>query len=248
MDAIKAKMVKLSRETDTANAKANMFEDELEGYRKEAEKIEQQLATVTKKYQNMESSFDVAVEDLFNASIKLEEKEKVAANAEADVGNSSRRILLLEDDADKSENRLATAVSGLMRASLRADEQTKARTQLLNAISTNEEDIDELENQLKEAKTILLESERKYEDISRKNNNLELELARANERADTEEKKIKELEEELKVVGNNLQQLEVSEEKAMAREENYQKQIRELLNRFVRNIDLILLLSYDNHF
>merc|ERR1712088_1134016 len=144
--------------------------------------------------------------DLFNATIKLEEKEKVAANAEEDVGSSSRRILLLEDDADKSENRLATAVSGLMRASLRADEQTKARTQLLNAISTNEEDIDELENQLKEAKTILLESERKYEDIARKHNNLELELARANERADNEEKK-------------------------MAREENYQKQIRELFNR-----------------
>merc|ERR1712241_1045044 len=92
-------------------------------------------------------------------------------------------------------------------------------------------DIDELENQLKEAKTILLESERKYEDISRKNNNLELELARANERADNEEKKIRELEEELKIVGQNLQQLEVSEEKAMAREENYQKQIRELLLR-----------------
>ena len=68
--------------------------------------------------------------------------------------------------------------------------------------------------------------------------NLELELARANERADTEEKKIKELEEELKVVGNNLQQLEVSEEKAMAREENYQKQIRELLNRWVAEINL----------
>jgi len=160
MDAIKAKMVKLSRETDIANAKANKFDDELESYKKEAEKIEMQLATVTKKYQNMESSFDVAVEDLFNATIKLEEKEKVAANAEADVGNSSRRILLLEDDADKSENRLATAVSDLMRASLRADEQTKLRTHFLNAISTNEEDIDELENQLKEAKTILLESEK----------------------------------------------------------------------------------------
>jgi len=44
-------------------------------------------------------------------------------------------------------------------------------------------------------------------------------------------KKISELEEELKVVGNNLQQLEVSEEKAMAREETYQKQIRELMLR-----------------
>merc|ERR1711934_859607 len=61
--------------------------------------------------------------------------------------------------------------------------------------------------------------------------NLESEAQRSNERADLEEKKIQELEEELKVVGNNLQQLEVSEEKAMAREENYQKQIRELFNR-----------------
>merc|ERR1712121_329837 len=71
----------------------------------------------------------------------------------------------------------------------------------------------------------------KYEDIARKHNNLDAESIRANERADNEEKKISELEEELKVVGNNLQQLEVSEEKAMAREETYQKQIRELMLR-----------------
>merc|ERR1712156_1082190 len=231
MDAIKAKMVKLSRETDTANARANKFDDEGEGYKKDAEKIEQQLATLTKKFQSMESQYDCAVEDLFNATIKLEEKEKVAANAEADVGSSSRRILLMEDDADKSENRLATAVSGLLRASLRADEHIKAQTQLLQDISTNEEDIDELENQLKDAKSILLESERKYEDISRKHNNLDAESMRANERADNEEKKISELEEELKLVGDNLQQLEVSEEKAMAREETYQKQIHELMLR-----------------
>ena len=44
---------------------------------KEAEKIEQQLNNLTKKFQSMESQFDVVIEDLFNASIKLEEKEKV---------------------------------------------------------------------------------------------------------------------------------------------------------------------------
>jgi len=231
MDAIKGKMVKLSGETETATARANKFEEEGEGYKKEADRIEQQLANMTKKFQSMESQYDVVIEDLFNATIKLEEKEKVAANAEADVGSSSRRILLMEDVADKSENRLATAVSGLLRASLRADEHIKAQTQLLQDISTNEEDIDELENQLKDAKSILLESERKYEDISRKHNNLEAESLRANERADNEEKKISELEEELKLVGDNLQQLEVSEEKAMAREETYQKQIHELMLR-----------------
>jgi len=198
---------------------------------KEAERIEQQLAVLTKKFTSMESQFDVAQEDLFNASIKLEEKEKIYANAEADVGALSRRILLMEDDAEKSENRLATAISDLLRASLRADEHIKARTKLVQDISSNEEDIDELENKLKDAKYILQESERKYEDISRKQANLETEAARATERADNEEKKIMELEEELKVVGCNLQQLEVSEEKAMGREEAYQKQIHELMYR-----------------
>jgi len=231
MDAIKGKMVKLAGETEAATEKANKFEDEGAVYIKDAEKIELQLASITKKFQAMESSYDVALEDLFNATIKLEEKEKVAANAEADVGSSSRRILLMEDEADKSENRLATAISGLLRASLRADEQIKARTQLLQDISNNEENIEELENSLKDAKAILLESERKYEDIARKHNNLEAEALRANERADNEEKMIGELEDELKVVGNNLQQLEVSEEKAMAREETYQKQIHELMLR-----------------
>ena len=62
-----------------------------------------------------------------------------------------------------------------MKPTPRADEQIKARTQLLQDISTNEEDIDELETQLKDAKAILLESERKYEDIARKHTNMECE-------------------------------------------------------------------------
>ena len=42
------------------------------------------------------------------------------------------------------------------------------------------------------------------------------------------EKKIIDIEEELRVVGQNLQQLEVSEEKALQREENYQNQLHNL--------------------
>jgi hypothetical protein len=40
--------------------------------------------------------------------------------------------------------------------------------------------------------------------------------------------KIVEMEEELRVVGNNLKSLELSEEKALAREDTFQLQIREL--------------------
>jgi tropomyosin-1 len=61
--------------------------------------------------------------------------------------------------------------------------------------------------------------------------NLESENMRAMERSQLEEQTILELEEELRVVGSNLQQLEVSEEKALEREETYQRQIHELLHR-----------------
>lgn len=43
--------------------------------------------------------------------------------------------------------------------------------------------------------------------------------------------KIVELEEELRVVGNNLKSLEVSEEKALQREDAYEEQIRNLSSR-----------------
>ena len=107
------------------------------------------------------------MEDLFNLSIKLEEREKVLANAEAEVGSGIRRVFLLEGEAEKRENRLvvnialrlrmdtialsrlATEVSSLLRASTRADEQIRAKNALEAAISNNEEDIDELENHLK---------------------------------------------------------------------------------------------------
>merc|ERR1712156_662979 len=107
----------------------------------------------------------------------------------------------------------------------------KKRQQLENLNSASEEQIDNLETQLKEAKFMLEESERKYEDISRKLGTMEAELERSNERADVGENKIVSLEEELKVVGQNLQSLEVSEEKAIQREENYQKQMKDLSSR-----------------
>uniref|UniRef100_A0A1E1W0J5 Tropomyosin n=2 Tax=Pectinophora gossypiella TaxID=13191 RepID=A0A1E1W0J5_PECGO len=60
---------------------------------------------------------------------------------------------------------------------------------------------------------------------------VEADLERAEERAEAGESKIVELEEELRVVGNNLKSLEVSEEKANQREEEYKNQIKTLTTR-----------------
>merc|ERR1719445_1901556 len=46
--------------------------------------------------QAMESAFDVCTEDLFNQTVKLEEMEKKAGNAEGDVSSLRSRLILLQ--------------------------------------------------------------------------------------------------------------------------------------------------------
>ncbi len=231
MDSIKKKMQSLASEMANAIERANKFEEEIRRTNEVAEAFEEQIRIIQKKMQSLEAQYDSCTENVFDVTLKWEAKEKSYASAEADVGSLSRRLLLLEDDVEKSEERLAKAIAMLCKESRRADMAVRKRQQLENCNSANEEQSDALESQLKEARFMLEDSERKYEDISRKLSTLETELERTNERCEMEENKIISLEEELQVVGQNLQSLEVSEEKAIQREENYQKQIRELKER-----------------
>merc|ERR1719259_1255795 len=173
--------------------------------------------------QAMESQFDVCTEDLFNQTIKLEEMEKKAGNAEGEVSALRSRLILLQENNEKQEERLCKATLELAGACKRADAAVKKRIEL-----ANEEAIDNLDKQLEESKFNLSASESKFDDISRKQATMESDAARAAERADAAEKKIADIEEELRVVGQNLQTLEVGEEKTIQREEKYQAEIMDL--------------------
>merc|ERR1719427_2048669 len=139
--------------------------------------------------QGMESQFDVCTEDLFNQTIKLEEMEKKAGNAEGEVSALRSRLILLQENNEKQEDRLCKATLELAGACKRADGAVKKRIELENEVSSNEESIDGLDKQLEESKLNLAASEKKIGDI----------------------------EEELRVVGQNLQTLEVGEEKTIQR-------------------------------
>jgi len=84
---------------------------------------------------------------------------------------------------------------------------------------------------LAEAQLIAEDSDRKYDEVARRIAVMEVDLERAEDRAEAAEAKILELEEELKVVGNNMKSLEVSEQEAVQREESYEEQIRDLTTR-----------------
>jgi len=231
MDSIKKKMEKLSNETAEAEARIAHFEEIKAQNEAEAEKFEEQLRAVQKKMQAMESAFDVCTEDLFNQTVKLEEMEKKAGNAEGEVSGLRGRLILLQENNEKQEERLAKATLELAGACLRADQNVRKRIELENGVSSNEESIDGLDKQLVDSKFTLAASESKFDDISRKLATLEADSARGNERADAAEKKIADIEEELKVVGQNMQTLEVGEEKTMQREETLQSEIMELRNK-----------------
>ncbi|XP_013169759.1 PREDICTED: tropomyosin-2 isoform X2 [Papilio xuthus] len=153
-------------------------------------------------------------------------KNTALKRAESEVAALNRRIQLLEEDLERSEERLATATAKLAEASQAADESERARKVLENRSLADEERMDALENQLKEARFLAEEADKKYDEVARKLAMVEADLERAEERAEAGESKIVELEEELRVVGNNLKSLEVSEEKATQREETYEGQVK----------------------
>merc|ERR1711877_15306 len=183
MDSIKKKMEKLANETAEAESRIAHFEELKAQNEAEAEKFEEQVRNVQKKMQAMESQFDVCTEDLFNQTVKLEEMEKKAGNAEGEVSALRGRLILLQENNEKQEERLAKATLELAGACLRADQNVRKRIELENGVSSNEESIDSLDKQLVESKFNLAASESKFDDISRKLATLEADAQRGNERA-----------------------------------------------------------------
>merc|ERR1711902_383116 len=117
-DSIKKKMEKLANETAEAEVRIAHFEELKAQNEAEAEKYEEQVRNVQKKMQAMESQFDVCTEDLFNQTIKLEEMEKKASNAEGEVSGLRSRLILLQENNEKQEERLCKATLELARGQM----------------------------------------------------------------------------------------------------------------------------------
>merc|ERR1719495_2633061 len=193
MDSIKKKMQSLARETANATARAEKWEKEVAAINATADGFEEQVKNLQKKIQQNESAFDVCTEDLFNQTIKLEEMEKKAGNAEGQVGDLARRLLLMEEQAVRSEERLAISVTNLANTSIMADKSLADQNDLMNVCGKKNENNDDLEKQLKDAVFTKTESENKYETLAQKLKIKEAENERSNARADDVECKFIEI-------------------------------------------------------
>merc|ERR1711913_273588 len=114
-----------------------------------------------------------------------EEKEKQLNATELEMTALNRRVSGLEEDLEKTEEKMVAAVAKLDKAATASDDSERAKKVFQSKAEEDEKRITVLEKELKEARE------------------------KAEERADVGETKILELEEELRVVANNLKSLEV---------------------------------------
>jgi len=224
-------MQSLKYETDGMIKNTQDMEAQTKEHNERAEQCDCDIRDYTKKISKLEGAFEETLEKLVKTNADLDEKKILMQEKESELSALSRRTCLLEDEAQKSEIKLAKATLELGLESKRADKVIKVVNSLTSKSMNDEMEIETLSNKERESKMMQADSEKKYDEILRRLGVMEEELKRSEERADNCQRKVASIDEELKVVGENMKQLEVAEEKAIIREEKYKDQINDLVNR-----------------
>jgi len=187
---------------------------------------EEEANMLTNKSKTLEVEVDQFTEKLAVAQLEQKSKEDAVMAAEAEFNRLNRRVQELEEDLENTETKCVLGSSKLDKAATTADEMDRMAKVLQNRANEDELKLQSLDKQNKEAEVMAEEADKKYDEAAKKMYQCEGLLEISDERAAVGELKIIELEEELKVVANNLKSLEVSEDKANQREEYYKDEIK----------------------
>ena len=185
-----------------------------------------------KKVQQFEAGFEDTVDKLTKATEEFEEKDNMYKEVESDIAALARRVMLMEEEGGKSDNYLASTITKLAMSSKDADEILKKVKIVENVCMNNEITLEDLDKNLRTTSKMAADNEQRLDELSRKLGVQEEELKRAVERAELAENKLKGIEEELALVGENMKQLEQSAEKAVAREEKLKDKIFNIQHKY----------------
>merc|ERR1712025_1280735 len=228
MEAIKKKMQAMKVEKDNLCDRC----DEVEQKAKEAhirqEKAEEECTELTNKARTLEIDVDKFGEKLAQQVMAEEAKVAQVAAAEAEFNRLNRRVAELEEDLEITEQKYTIAIQKYDKAATEADDSDRMAKVLANRAVEDEQKMSGLAAELSQAQKRAEEADKLYDEAQKKMQAAEASLEVNGERADVSEYKIIELEEELKVVANNLKSLEVSEDKANQRESYYKSGIKRL--------------------
>jgi len=232
MDAIRKKMQSLKSETDSLYKTIAGFENDTKEATDRADQADCDIRDFGKKVQSLEIGYDETNDKLTKATESLEEADKQFKEVEGDVAALTRRIMLMEEEDKKSADVLCGTITKLALTSKSADNVLKAVKSVESVCMNNEVTIEELEKGLRTTIKMAMDSEQKLDELSRKLGVQEAELKRGLDRAELAEKKLKGIEDELAIVGDDMKQLEKSAEKALEREEKLVTKILSLQSKY----------------
>jgi len=232
MDAIRKKMQSLKGETDSLYATIAKFEGNTAASNAVSDQCDCDIRDYGKKVHGLEIEFDETNDKLTKNLEALEEKEKSFKEVESDISSLTRRIMLMEEEAKKSETTLADTVTKLAVSSKEADGILKKVKVFESKCMDNEVTLEELDKNLRQTTKLASDNEQKLDELSRKLGVQEDELKRAIDRAELAEKNLKGVEDELSSVGENMKSLEKSAEKAVEREEKLVEKIYNIQNKY----------------
>merc|ERR1712152_65104 len=164
-----------------------MGEEKMKAARIRAQKGEDEVAELGLKSRQLETELDITAERLSIATLQLE------------MNALTRRVSGLEEDLEKTEEKMVAAVAKLDKAGTAADDSERAKKVFQSKADEDEKRIIGLEKDLKEAREKAEAADATYDEVAKKLATCESDLEKAEERADVGETKILELEEELRV-------------------------------------------------
>lgn len=228
MEAIKKKIAALKMEMDAANEKVETNETKQKQENLRADKLNDDVSDLQKKLAQLERDYTVSKAQLEQNTADLEQCEKSWSKAEQDRTTLTKRVQEIEASLTKKEELRLSAQLKLGRASELNDDARRMCKVLEERSRLDEERVEKLMSELKDARLIAEDADAKSDEISKKLQFVEEELEAAEERVKTSEAKIIEREDELFIVQNIVKSLEVSEEKANQRVEDFKVQLKSL--------------------
>merc|ERR1712179_81752 len=216
MEAIKKKMQAMKVEKDNACDRVDVCEEACKAARLRASKAEDEVDELITKSRQLETEPDLTNEKFSIVSLQLEEKEKMLAATELEMNALNRRVSGLEEDLEKTEDKMVAAVGKLDKAATASDDSERAKKVFQSKADDDEKRITALEKDLKEELRVVA------------NNLKSLEVAE--EKANTREKTYKE---QIKTLSAKLKQAEARAEFAEKSVMKLQKEVDRLEDELV---------------
>jgi len=227
IESIKRQLQNMKTQKEDAFDRAEKADLKLAELLDRRSKQDEEKAGTIKRIAQLETIIVEINAELSTANEKLESASKFATNAEKEVMELQKKIQTKEEEIDKTDEKLKTTTENYNMTSHSAEDSERTRKTLEARFNADVARIAELEKKLAEAITVAGISDKRFEDVSEKIAALEVDLERAEDRADTAEYKQNELHEECRVLSNVMKSLEASEQEAKLREENFAELMRE---------------------